>query len=560
MKTRHSLFGPVDDGPTQAGTDTRPRVGFFTDTSVCIGCKACEVACKEWNGVPDTGSTCWACPYDNTGMLGADTWRHVAFIEQPRRLGRQDGGVEGLPVGPSSTRHTPQRDRRRPAAPGERGGAELGYLGLGAGASGDRSARPDAPGPGRIDFRWLMMSDVCKHCTHAGLPGRLPDRRAVPHRVRDGGGAAGHLQRLRLLRLRLPLRGDRPAEGRRPGPQVHAVLRPAAGRHEPACAKACPTESIQFGALDELRDRAQDRVEQLHDAGVPRPASTAMTRPTASAETARSSCSSTSPTVYGLPDDPVVPTPRSGPHVAGGRSGRRCAPHRGRECLRGGPARVNGDRKAPRPGALAPPSRQTPAVWSARDDGSGEASMVDRADSPAITGDQFSSRQCGRTTLPTTSSSGAGRGQQPSRRRRDRTGRTALRRGSRLGAAAAISAGSVYLIKTWPARALPPHAPRGQAHLAHERRDLDTHRLRPSGRSRRSGGGGPRSYAWALGGPVIDGCGRPAGLGAAVLAPAVASYTSVLIADTAVPAWHEAQDVMPFIFTASAAASAGGWA
>ncbi|OAP20891.1 4Fe-4S binding domain protein [Amycolatopsis sp. M39] len=39
---------------------TQPRMGFFTDTSVCIGCKACEVACKEWNGVPEAGG--WARP------------------------------------------------------------------------------------------------------------------------------------------------------------------------------------------------------------------------------------------------------------------------------------------------------------------------------------------------------------------------------------------------------------------------------------------------------------------------------------------------------------------
>ena len=70
----------------RAGTpDHPPRVGFFTDTSVCIGCKACEVACKQWNAVPDDEpSTCWACRYDNTGALGANAWRHVAFIEQPR--------------------------------------------------------------------------------------------------------------------------------------------------------------------------------------------------------------------------------------------------------------------------------------------------------------------------------------------------------------------------------------------------------------------------------------------------------------------------------------------
>jgi formate dehydrogenase iron-sulfur subunit len=65
------------------------RMGFFTDTSVCIGCKACEVACKEWNAVPDDGFNLLGLSYDNTGSLSADTWRHVAFIEQTKPFGQQ---------------------------------------------------------------------------------------------------------------------------------------------------------------------------------------------------------------------------------------------------------------------------------------------------------------------------------------------------------------------------------------------------------------------------------------------------------------------------------------
>src|SRR3954467_12017147 len=93
-----------------------PRMGFFTDTSVCIGCKACEVACKEWNHVPDDGFTFTGMSYDNTQGLGASTWRHVAFIEQR-------------------------------VAPG-----------------GDA---PDQARPAGSELRWLMSSDVCKHCTSA---------------------------------------------------------------------------------------------------------------------------------------------------------------------------------------------------------------------------------------------------------------------------------------------------------------------------------------------------------------------------------------------------------
>jgi len=99
----------ADDPATAAGHVDHPeRVGFFTDTSVCIGCKACEVACKEWNDVPDDGFNLLGMSFDNTGMLGANSWRHVAFVEQPRRLGGQDPGVAGLPTGSSGTAEVAQ--------------------------------------------------------------------------------------------------------------------------------------------------------------------------------------------------------------------------------------------------------------------------------------------------------------------------------------------------------------------------------------------------------------------------------------------------------------------
>src|SRR5437763_13855378 len=71
------------------------RVGFFTDTTLCIGCKACEVACKEWNGVPDVGLNFLGQSYDNTGELGADTWRHVAFNEQRKPVNVESDGSRG---------------------------------------------------------------------------------------------------------------------------------------------------------------------------------------------------------------------------------------------------------------------------------------------------------------------------------------------------------------------------------------------------------------------------------------------------------------------------------
>src|SRR5580693_9489623 len=84
--TSNRLSGRLDDVSGEAGYAEHPqRVGFFTDTSVCIGCKACEVACKEWNGLPDPDDDrlkLTGMSYDNTAELGANSWRHVAFIEQ----------------------------------------------------------------------------------------------------------------------------------------------------------------------------------------------------------------------------------------------------------------------------------------------------------------------------------------------------------------------------------------------------------------------------------------------------------------------------------------------
>src|SRR5438094_1718736 len=77
-KTLHKETPP----PPQAA------MGFFTDTSICIGCKACEVACKQWNQLPAKDPVWMGSSYDNTGGLSAVTWRHVQFIE---KMGMSDG-------------------------------------------------------------------------------------------------------------------------------------------------------------------------------------------------------------------------------------------------------------------------------------------------------------------------------------------------------------------------------------------------------------------------------------------------------------------------------------
>src|SRR3954468_14294183 len=163
------LYGPVPDVTEQAGyVDEHPkRVGFFTDTSVCIGCKACEVACKEWNSLPmdDSHGTrdvigLSGMSYDNTGQLGANTWRHVAFIEQSRTVDLPMPAV-GLP-GAS------RQDSSRPAASGGPDSlADAQASVLNTEALSEFDPQTGQSGADR-QIRWLMSSDVCKHCTHAG--------------------------------------------------------------------------------------------------------------------------------------------------------------------------------------------------------------------------------------------------------------------------------------------------------------------------------------------------------------------------------------------------------
>ncbi len=193
-------------------------MGFYTDTTVCIGCKACEVACKQWNDLPADGLSFSGNSYDNTQTLSATSWRHVKFIEQfPDRSEADNGRRTSLDL---------------------------------------------APG------RWLMMSDVCKHCVAAPCEQACPTGAilynefanvyiqpdvcngcgycvaACPFGVITRSDIDGHAHKCTLCY-------DRQGEGL-----------------VPACAKACPTASIQFGPLDELRDRARRRVEALHQHGV----------------------------------------------------------------------------------------------------------------------------------------------------------------------------------------------------------------------------------------------------------------------------------------------------
>lgn len=228
--------------------------GFFTDTTLCIGCKACEVACKQWNQLPDDGFKLTGMSYDNTGHLGASTWRHVAFVERPVSSPTQTSGVPG--------------------------------------------------------FSWLMASDVCKHCERAGCLEACPtgaiirtefDTVYVQPDVCNGCGYCVTACPFGVV--------DRREDDGRAWKCTLCYDRMGEDM-TPACAKSCPTASIQYGDLDELRERAARRVAQLHGKGLE---SAYLYGADAENQPGTGGLHAffllvDKPEVYNLPPDPVVPT------------------------------------------------------------------------------------------------------------------------------------------------------------------------------------------------------------------------------------------------------------
>lgn len=299
------------------------RKGFFTDTSICIGCKACEVACKEWNQVPMSGNLeILESSYDNTGGLGANTWRHVAFIEQGQEQieeARESGarlvglGMPSFGAPETRTRSTTE-DLGMPAfgSPGERIKQRV-----------DNPPNPDTP-----EFRWLMSSDVCKHCTYAGCLDVCPTGAlyrteygtvVVQDDICNGCGTCvagcpfGVIERRDTGTIHTkPERVDSryALEVKHEGTANKCTLcydRLVDGQ-TPACAQTCPTTSIKFGGHEDMRQTAIDRVTAMHEQGL-----TEARLYGANPNDGVGGIGSVfllldEPEVYGLPPDPQVPT------------------------------------------------------------------------------------------------------------------------------------------------------------------------------------------------------------------------------------------------------------
>ncbi|MEM9290148.1 MAG: 4Fe-4S dicluster domain-containing protein [Acidobacteriota bacterium] len=240
-----------------------PAKGFLTDVSLCIGCKACEVACRIWNEVPEADFE-WRGPtYDHTGELGACSWRHVKFLE--------------LPAEPAE-----------PAVEEE--------------AAPDLLHQELAPSPDEMSedpFRWVFASDVCKHCAVAGCLEACPTGALVRTEVssvlvqddicngcgycvvtcpfgvidRRPNGAPSEQPRREAQRATARTPSVIAATSAEPLPGAGGAFKCTfcldrqAGGLEPACATVCPTESIRFGEVDALEERGHRRVEELQQRG-----------------------------------------------------------------------------------------------------------------------------------------------------------------------------------------------------------------------------------------------------------------------------------------------------
>ncbi|CAM4029383.1 4Fe-4S dicluster domain-containing protein [Janibacter anophelis] len=344
------LSGPTEPATDAGWSEAPSRKGFFTDTSICIGCKACEVACKEWNGIPLDGLAITGNSYDNTGDLGASTWRHVAFVEQSkdrieaaRESGRAlvDLGMPSVGAPEDSALRGSLAERTRTSGSVGGAGQPAGYGSLPAPIEGHGPALTDlladkaqaeatdlgttvdgVPIVGPVpQFRWLMSSDVCKHCTHAGCLDVCPTGAlfrsehgtvVVQADVCNGCGYCVGACPFGVIERRNDQSVSVSGDGHVPNVGVAQKCTLCYDRltHDqtPACAQTCPTTSIKFGDHDDMVSAARERVTQLHEQGFTEARLYGANEHDGVGGTGSVFLLLDEPEVYGLPPDPEVPS------------------------------------------------------------------------------------------------------------------------------------------------------------------------------------------------------------------------------------------------------------
>ncbi len=241
QKPLQSMIGALV-GNRVSPPPSQTAMGFFTDTSLCIGCKACEVACKQWNQLPAEEMHWTGSSYDNTGDLSAITWRHVQFIEH---IGRRENGLDGL----------------------------AGDINAQIAQARSAGVIPFAPPGTALPFfnteRWLMRSDVCKHCANAPCLEACPtgaiirtefDTVYVQQDICNGCGYCVVACPFGVI--------ARDEEGTHTARKCTLCYDRMKDGIEPACAKACPTDSIQYGDVETLKEHARQRLGLLQQRGV----------------------------------------------------------------------------------------------------------------------------------------------------------------------------------------------------------------------------------------------------------------------------------------------------
>jgi formate dehydrogenase iron-sulfur subunit len=186
------------------GQDTQRdlQVCKLVDTTTCIGCKACEVACVEWNSMPFSPTT-----FDNTYQTMPDTrwnyWNLILFNEHER----EDGSLQWL-MRKHQCMHCAEPGCLE-ACPAD--GAIVQYSN------------------GVVDFQQANCIG-CGYCI-TGCPFNIPKFNSVTKRV-----------------YKCSLCTDRVSEGL-----------------EPACIKSCPTGCLHFGTKEDMLDLASQRARQLQE-------------------------------------------------------------------------------------------------------------------------------------------------------------------------------------------------------------------------------------------------------------------------------------------------------